>query len=234
MDRNKQLEVFVAETKNVRRLGAARTQVRRTIQNAMRRGDGPSEEAHTVVLALLYCAWLEALFVKILHTPHGFELSELQEIRSTHEHTGIHSAWVKSIELGLKRVAAGPRGGDIPNIRQRLLKLVAEYVKEPAELRNKIAHGQWAVALNSRLSAVQSETTMRLQQLDIVVLDRWFEIAEHIADIVEVLVESPERHFRGAYWTRLTSLEERIRQMSGWTRESRIVALRKKPIPPPA
>jgi hypothetical protein len=78
--------------------------------------------------------------------------------------------------------------------------LIDTFVQEPASLRNKIAHGQWAVALNRTRTAVNPDLTAKIQSLDIVTLDRWFAVASHLAEIIEALIESPERHFRGAYW----------------------------------
>jgi hypothetical protein len=116
-------------------------------------------------------------------------------------------------------------------MRQRLNRLVAEFVNEPALIRNKIAHGQWVVALNRERTAVNQEVTSRIEDLDIVVLDRWFECAKRLAEIVEALVESPDRHFRAAYWELLTQLETDMDQMSSWTRTSRIATLRRKRTP---
>jgi hypothetical protein len=234
MDRVDQLAIFKAETENVRRLDGARRQIRRTIQNALRRGDTPAEDAHSVVLALLYCAWLEALFVKITHTPYGLGVAELVRIREEQNASGIHQAWVRCVDVGLGRVAKGPRPNEIPNMRLRLNRLIDEFVQEPSVLRNKIAHGQWAVALNRERTAANPDVSARLQALDIVTLDRWFEVAKHLAEIIEALIESPERHFRGAYWSLVTQLEERVAEMSSWTRASRIAQLRRKPIPHPA
>lgn len=229
MDRDVQLAVFTSQTENVRRLEAARRQVKRAINAAMRKGDVPAEEAHSAVMALLYCAWLEALFVKITHTPYGFDIPELEAIRREQEQSGIHEAWRKCLEVGLKRVSQGPKSNELPNIELHLRRLVDTYVQEPAQLRNKIAHGQWAVALNRSRTAVNANVTAQIQALDIVTVDIWFEAANHLAEIIEALIESPARHFRGAYWVSITKLEEKLATMATWSRQSRAELLRKKP-----
>jgi hypothetical protein len=71
------------------------------------------------------------------------------------------------------RVAAG--AGFRQNRRQEIERLVKEHVVEPSLIRNKIAHGQWEIALNRNNSAVNPAITAAIQQLDIVVIDRWFE-----------------------------------------------------------
>jgi hypothetical protein len=195
MDRTVQLEVFRAQTLNVRRLASAIGLVRRTIHGAMRRGDQQTEEAHCLMYGLLYCAWLEALFLKLVHTPHGFSLEEIEQLSRTQDKDGMHAAWRHCVELGLRHVP-GVQAGDVANMRQTLQRLLKTYVEEPAVLRNKIAHGQWQVALNRQRTAVNPSVTAQLALLDIVTIDKQRFVAGHIVAIVEALLESPERHFR--------------------------------------
>ena len=233
MDHVQQLEVFKAQTSNVRRLDAARRQIRRSINHALRRSDDAAEEAHTIVLALLYCAWMEATLLKLLCTPYGLSPIEIEQIKSAQQTSGIGAAWVECIDVGLRRVGEQPKTGDLPNIRQRLCKLIETFVKSPAELRNKIAHGQWVTCLNRDRTAVNADLTGKLAKLDVVELERWFEAGRGLADIFEALIESPRRHFRGTYWKTLAELEERMSATKSWSRESRLDVLRRRPVRAP-
>src|SRR6478609_11135571 len=112
MNQAERLDIFRAQTDNVRRLGSAVAHVRRAVHHAMRKSDQHAEEAHSLVYALLYCAWLEASFSKLIHTPHGFSLDEIEQISRAQDADGIHVAWRTAVELGLRRVP-GERAGDI-------------------------------------------------------------------------------------------------------------------------
>lgn len=230
MNQQERLTIFRAQTENVRRLTSAVGHVRRAISHSLRRGDNPAEEAHTLLYALVYCAWLEALFSKLIHTPHGFALDEIEQIAKTQEHFGIHRAWQKCVELGARRVP-GARAGDVANMRRKLSGYLDAYIQEPALLRNKIAHGQWSVALNRTRTAVNNTITAQLANLDIVIIDRWSSVASHIVAIIEALIESPDRSFRREYWVQLAKLDEAVLRMQSWTRASRQQALKLKPIP---
>jgi hypothetical protein len=127
----------------------------------------------------------------------------------------------------------GRRATRSPICGLRLTCLADEFVQEPAQIRNKIAHGQWAVALNRTRTAVNPDISAQIQNLDVVTLDKWFEVAKVLAAIIEDMIESPERHFRGSYWVQLSRLEEQVNRMANWTRDSRVAELRRKPIPHP-
>jgi len=227
MDRASQYVVFQAQAANVRRLASASKQVRRTINSAIRRNDVASVEAHTLVAALLYCAWLEALFDKLIHTPHGLELSEIEHIKDQHSSNGISAAWKACIVCGLRHVS-GQNSGVVANIAQQLNESVDRFVQEPAGLRNKIAHGQWAVALNRPRTALNPVQTEGIANLSIVEIDRWLTAANHLAAILEAMIESPERTFHRDYWVRLEEWKGAAQSMEGWNSESRASALRSK------
>jgi len=229
MNQKARLEIFQAQTANVRRLECAVSHVRRAIHHAMRKHDQPAEEAHSLVYALLYCAWLEAFFSKLIHTPYGFSIEEIEQISDKQDRHGIHEAWCKCVELGLQRVQ-GSRLGDIANMRKKLLEFIAAYVLEPAVLRNKIAHGQWQVALNRERTGVNEQITAELAHLDIITTDKRRLVAARLASIVEALIDSPKRHFRKAYWDELTHLEQEAKDFDSWTRESRMGSLAHKPL----
>jgi hypothetical protein len=229
MDRTAQLRVFEAQTANVKRLEGALRQVRRSINHAIRRRDEASEGAHTLVLALLYCAWLEALFSKLIHTPYGFELGEIKEIKKTCNASGIAAAWIKCVELGVNRINASKPTNSGPNIRKTLERHINNYVEEPAKLRNKIAHGQWRVALNKEHTAVNQTATNDLLAIDLVTVDRWTNVVRMLTKIIESLIESPKRTFRRDYWLLIEQLNESIKSVSSWTRHSRAEILGRKP-----
>lgn len=216
MNQAERIAVFQAQTRNVQKLVQVRCHIARSVNEALRLNNEASAEVHTRSLALVFCAWVEASFSKLIHTPYGFTLNEIDQIK---QHDGrqrsIEDAWQKAIQLGLIRVDAG--AGFRQNRRQEIERLVKEYVVEPSLIRNKIAHGQWEIALNRNNSAVNPVITAAIQQLDIVVIDRWFETLSHLALLLETLVESPGKAFHRDYWIHVTNLRDYIAKTKHWT-----------------
>jgi hypothetical protein len=230
MNHSEPNQIFLAQAKNVGALESSIKHVRRTIHTAMRRGDVAGERSHTLVFAILYCAWLEAFLSKLVHTPFGLSEDDIGQIKAERTSRGISSAWSKCIELGLRKVSQTSRSNYLPNIAQRLNSLVQRFVEEPSLLRNKVAHGQWIEPLNRDNTASNVELRAALAALDIVTVDRWQLAVRRLAAAVEMLIESPQRAFHRDYWTEMAQVEADIKATEGWTRESRIAELLRKPI----
>jgi hypothetical protein len=165
MDQDARLEVFQAEVTNVKSLRTAMRQVHRSINAALRNSDRPAIEAFTKLYALLFCGWAEANFSKVIHTPYGFNLDEIGQVQAA-KADGIGAAWKKSVQLGLRHLDA-KRGSFKPNALQKLEAAIEAHVFDPSVLGNKLAHGQWVIALNRANDAIQEEHTTRIKELDI-------------------------------------------------------------------
>lgn len=104
MNEKTRLEIFHAQTKNVRELQRAWAQINRQINSFILTKNASAVEVNTKLLALVYCAFSEALFSKLLHTPHGFDLTQINQAKSAVNSNGIKSGWQKCAELGMQRV----------------------------------------------------------------------------------------------------------------------------------
>ncbi|MEP1079258.1 hypothetical protein NDI52_28005 [Leptolyngbya sp. PL-A3] len=226
MNRNAQLAVFEAQVKNVRELDAAWKHVKRSINRDLVKGNQSSVRLHTKLLTLIYCAWLEASFSKLIHTPYGFDLSEIAQIKSASRNS-IVEAWKECINIAALRVNPG-KSNYLPNIKQRLNQLIEKYVEEPSLLRNKVAHGQWVKALNRENSAINTELTIAISNLDVVKLDILHDACKGLCEIVEVLIESPERAFHRDYWLLLSKLEEHMARTSQFNLADKIAILKSR------
>ncbi len=128
--------MFRAQTVNLRMLEQSWKHTKRGIHRDLLANNKPSVVLQTKVLALIYCAWSEAAFSKLIHTPHGFELDEIRQIKAAGEKNGIIAAWKKCVALALKKVQSR-NGSYIPNIKQGLGRLIKTYIEKPSHLRNK-------------------------------------------------------------------------------------------------
>jgi hypothetical protein len=226
MDQQARLAVYQSQTRNVRALRTAMRHAHRLINAALRGNDDAATEALTKMYAMLFCAWAEANFSKVLHTPHGFELNEIAQVQAAKEQ-GIRDAWKTCVALGLRHLDA-QRGNFLPNAQQRLGAAIDAHVFDPSLLRNKLAHGQWVVALNRSNEAIQPDLTARIASLDIVVVSGWIQAHQLLAELVENLIESPKRAFMRDWYQYVVNLDAAMTDAQTRTLASHKARLRAK------
>jgi len=220
------LDVFAAQTENVKALEQAWRHINKSINAAYTNGDLSSAEIHTKLLAQVYCAFAEAVFSKVIHTPDGLTVDEIHQVK-TEGKRNIVEAWKKCVDLALRKVN-GQKSGHVQNTRQKINELIDAYVYDPSLLRNKIAHGQWKVALNSNNTKVNASITSKIQSITVVDLYRHKEAFQSLFRILEDIIESPNKaHYRD-YWIHITQFEETQLDMACWTVANKIRDLKKK------
>lgn len=227
IDQTQRLAIFQAQTRNVRELKKAWAHVNRQINSSLLRNDRAAVAVQTKLLALIYCALAEALFSKMIHTPHGLALDEIGQIKSANNQAGVRAGWIKCAQLAVRGVEA-KRSSHVPNVLQKLSSLIEALVFDPSLLRNKLAHGQWSVALNRDNTAVNANLTREIEDCTVIHLYRRVHALEHLSAIIEDLIESPNRAHPRDYWLHLTELEDKDREISAWTMEQKIERLRRK------
>lgn len=226
MDNDQKLTVFQAQVENVRALESSIQQVRRSINSALRRNDASLSNSFTKVYAILFCAWAEANFSKVIHTPYGFSLDEIEQIWAK-KSKGISAAWKKAAKLGVRHLDAR-RGSFLPNTLRTLSRAIDAHVFDPTLVRNKLAHGQWIVALNRPNDAIQDQLTDTIRELDIVKVDSWRFCHQHLAEMVESLIESPKKAFVRDWWGAVINLDAEMERSSQRNLADHLARLRSK------
>lgn len=179
----------------------------------------------TKLYSLLYSALSEAQFTQIIHTPFGFMHSEILKIQSERS---LVDSWHLLIDLALNKVGNWETNSDLALKRDKLKELITEYIENPQELRNKLAHGQWLFALNSKNTNENQTTTKRIEKLDVVKISIWFEVHQYLCFIIRDLVQSPNKKFHHNYWVNLTELEIFLENSNSWSMEKRLESLKIK------
>lgn len=226
MQESDRLDVFNAQTENVRALEQAWKHINKTINSAYSSGEISTAEIHTKLLAQVYCAFAEAVFSKVIHTPNGLTLDEISQVKSKGS-SNIVEAWKKCVELSLRKVQ-GKTSGHIANTRRKIESLIDSYIYDPSLLRNKIAHGQWKVALNSHNTKINHTLTSRIQSITVVDLYRLKAAFQSLFRIVEDIIESPNKAHHRDYWQHITKFEESQKEMASWTLANKIISLKQK------
>jgi len=227
MNREEQLNIFKAQTENVREIIKTWKHLQRTINHELVCDNLTSASVHTKLLALVFCAWSEANFSKLIHTPYGLDLDEIQQIKALAK-GNIVDGWLKCLELGLHRVSKTPKSNYIHNIKQAVERIITEYVQEPRVLRNKISHGQWKIALNRNNENTNNVLTEQIKNINVVQLNIWKEAHQGLSNIIEVLIESPNRAFHRDYWSEIVKVDEHLNKTKTWSLEEKIQILKKK------
>jgi hypothetical protein len=198
----------------------------RTINRDLVSDNAVSIKTHTQLLGLLYCSWAESIFVKLIHTPNGFHGDIIAQIQKCKKENGISESWKKCLELGLLRVPAAKAAGDIANIRQTLERLIGTYIESPSLLRNKMAHGQWVVALNRENTAVNHDISDKVGALDVVQLTVLKNATEILVNCLELLIQSPSKHFRSSIWEVVSKHDEQLTEQGKWTLSDKLEKLK--------
>lgn len=220
------LDVFTAQTENVRALEQAWKHINKALNAAYSGGDTSSAEIHTKILAQVYCAFAEAVFSKVIHTPDGLTLDEISQVKSQGK-SNIVAAWKKCVELSLRKVQ-GKSSGHVANTQRKIFSLIDKYVYDPSLLRNKIAHGQWRVALNSNNTKVNASITAKVNSINVVELYRYKAAFQSLFRIVEDIIESPNKAHHRDYWVHITEFEQTQQEMASWSVEEKVKALKAK------
>jgi len=219
------IEIYRASVENVRELNKQRTNIKRLLNQAIKRNDHSGFNALTKLYALLYSSYAELCLLKVIHTPYGFCKEDIRQINSERN---LEQKWTKCLELAFNRINNIANAGEIQNKRQTLSRHIYNYIIEPSQLRNKIAHGQWVVALNNENTATNPATTSRIANLDFVKTDILFSVYQKIGQAVEDLIESPTKAHFNDFYSHMTELEELIKETQNWDLQSKIKMLKDK------
>lgn len=215
-------------SKNVASLEATRRKVNAQINDSLRRDDDFSLKIYTNLYLLVYSAWTEATLVKLVHTPFGFTTDEKKKILKDQD---VLNKWKKCVNTAFSKFR--DNGSEIPNKKKKIHKLIEDYLKSQAQIRNKIAHGQWEYPLHKNNITHDDEAQSLMNLVDVIQIDTWFEIFKEIVEIVRGLIDSRKKNNHLAhynhYFTRLTNIQVIIDKRKNWTLEDKRQKLKLKP-----
>ena len=212
------LTVYEASVKNAKELSKQAKTIKRLLNQALIKNSTSDIEALTKTYALMYSAYAEVSFQKLINTPYGFSDDYIKQIQNCRN---LEQKWEKCFEFALKNIAKEHNKGEIANKLKWFKEIMKKYIIAPSQIRNKIAHGQWCVCLNNDCTAINNDLTHTLSNLDYVQIDRLFNIYKIFVQCVEDLIESPQKaHYRDFY-SRLSELDEYITKTENYSLESK-------------
>lgn len=206
MNSTERLEVYKAQCSNVVCIEKALNQTKRAINEYIRRNKTHEVSNNTKIYALIYSAWAEVSFSKMIHTPYGFNLDQISKIKRCHKDNGITAAWNMAVDIAIIRSKA-KRSGFNDKAKERLKELIKELIHEPSIIRNKIAHGQWSTPLNNKGTGLNLDAKTSIDNLDISFIEFLYKSQKELSQLIEHLIESPNRTFVPRHWIYITNIE---------------------------
>jgi hypothetical protein len=213
------LEFYKAYSTNVKDFLIAEKDIKRIINRAIKQNKQSTIKVQTKLYALMYSTYAESSFMKMILTPYGLEQKYVDEILNK---KNIQDKWYETIELAFNKFKTFSKGSEIPNKKLELKKIIQKFIIDPSVIRNKIAHGQFSVALNRNNTSLNTELTQKIEDLDIVYIYRLFEINKALVSIIEDLIESPDKAHYMYYYQKYQKLEDFISKSSTWNMASKL------------
>lgn len=210
-------EIYRASTLNIKDLKKQRKRILALVNRAIREKNDADLISLTKMYALLYSAYAEMSFLKLIHTPGAFSESEITQIENGRN---LEEKWTKCVEFAFKKLNPNANPGEIANKKQTLRRILTEYIIAPSQIRNKVAHGQWIICLNNDCTRVNHDATLKMQQLDFVRIDRYFSIYGQFQQCILDLSVSQKTHYRD-YYTIIVNLEQYIESTKSWSLETK-------------
>jgi hypothetical protein len=227
MNETEKLNIFRAQIENVRALEKSWKYANRTINLEIINKNEFGLKHNTKILCLIYCALAEAIFSKLIHTPYGLSIPQIEQIKLKAAQSGVKEGWLKCVELAMKNVAA-KKSNHNPNVQKKLKELINQYIFDPSLIRNKLAHGQWIIALNRENTDINQNLTDEIKNIDIVELYRRKNALEKLSEIIEDIIESPNKAHMRDYQIHLENFQEKQSEMDSWSLAKKISDVRLK------
>ncbi len=219
--------IFSIQTDNVRALEKAWEQGNRLLNESLRSQNQDAISIQTKLMALLFSSYTEAIFSKLIHTPHALTQSEINTLKSKFK-SNSYQGWVKCLKVIVNKISAKDQSYKDKVIAD-VTTLLKNYIKEPSEVRNRMVHGQWITALTTDNTKINNDLSAKIGMLDIITLTRYKKSFTLLSLIIEDLVESPNKAHINTYQDKINKFNQEQMKMASWTLADRINKLKPKP-----
>jgi hypothetical protein len=188
-------KLYSLHADNLRTVDRGLARVGRACRRAISRGDEKSVACFILVYALLLGAWAECRLRKLLYEPSGFDQGEREAIGCKRTELG---RWQAAVELAFRRQYKIPKAILTPDTLDHsahrrytdLIDLLCTNLRPVIELRNKLAHGQWAYPLNNAGNDVAQEQMKALRCENLLSLQYKKTLLKHLAEAINDLAVS--------------------------------------------
>lgn len=203
-----------AHAKNRAKIKKAITALNRSLNQAIKENKKELEHANMRMIIILYAAYLESTLSYLLYSYES--QIKIQSINYILNKRSEYDRWQAFIEFTFRRnFLSGKRKSlNLVNLKhtnyQRyvyITELLDNDVRAVIEIRNKLAHGQWAIAFNSDGDGKNSDITTKLWTLTKKDVMTTKNIVVKFSEIMEAAISSAES-FTSSFDNAVGALEE--------------------------
>ncbi|MFK5976836.1 MAG: hypothetical protein QM493_10035 [Sulfurovum sp.] len=218
--------MFNHQSSNVQELRKAINFLIKDIHEAKRKHRLYDVEIKTKLLAMTYSAWSEAQFIQIIYTPDALTSEQLNSLLND---SGIFNRWKELLNYLFDKVEKFNKNkskekieelkqnfhnNELDNkikecnfyykdksIKQKntIIKYLENYIEKQSMIRNKIAHGQWKIALDKGNKYKINALTKQLESLNVFSIRKEFKVHTILGKIIRDLIQSPYKSFDKNY-----------------------------------
>lgn len=214
--------LYKAHVRNLRSVADGLSHIERDLNRAIADGNPQLSETLKKLYLLLAGAWAECRLKKLLYEPNGLSSDARIEISNQRSQS---ERWKKALELGYRK-RYGVRRSPISELTvggtawfryNALQDLIFEELNPLIELRNTLAHGQWARPLNSSESDISQNLIASMAHENALTVKFKLSLIGSLSALIHDLVAATsferdfDTHFRRVIITR-TNLQRRSYQ----------------------
>jgi hypothetical protein len=223
-------KLYEFHVENLRAIDLAIDQVARSLRRAVSREDEKTTLSFTRLHALLLGAWAECRLRKLIYEPNGFDK---QERALVHSKDTQLKRWRAAVEAAFRKhydVPSAPLSDSTlcHSAYARYITIVDMLdndLRPIIELRNKLAHGQWAYPLNSDGDDVAQEQMDTLRRENLLSLQFKKALISYLSGAIHDLVVSCptfERDFDEHYRSIVNARRNlKTRDYESWAKQMR-------------
>lgn len=207
-------DIAKAHAKNRTKIKQAITQLNRSLNQAIKENKKELEYANIRMIMVLYAAYLESSLSYLLYF-HGAQI-KMTSVDYILGKSTVYDRWKHFTDYSFRRnfLEGKRRALNLVNLRhtnfnryQYINNMIDNEIKAVIEIRNKLAHGQWAIAFNSDGDEKNLEVTTKLWTLSKKDVIATKNIVTRFTEIMHALISSKE-HFSNTFDEAVGALEE--------------------------
>lgn len=212
-------DLYKAHVQNLRSVEDGLAHIERDLNRAIANDDARLTETLKKLHLLLAGAWAECRLKKLLYEPNGLSAEARGNITAQRTQS---DRWKTALELGFRKrysvrkaaITELSVGGTASFRYNALQSLITNELNPLIELRNTLAHGQWARPLNSPETEISGPLVAAMAQENALSVKFKVALISGLSDLIHDLVAATsferdfDRHYHRIVITR-TNLERR-------------------------
>lgn len=196
---------------NLRLIEGAISSVQRTLREYISKSDDKNSEIYTKILAYLINCWVDVRIIKLVYEKNAFNDSEMTQIIGQRS---LNDKWKTSLEIAYRKSFHIPNHTQINDTRySMLLDIIDNQLLPSAQIRNRLAHGQWKFAFTNSLQNINPNLTNKIRDDNILQIQLRHKIFKNLSQLIHDLVVSTPTFDRD-FSDNFNKIEEKKHQMT--------------------